>query len=245
MPSPWYLGNDIVDLADPRHRGKAREKRFLDRVFTPTEQADIGAALDPDAALWLRWAAKEAAFKTVSKSLGAAPTFVHSRFQVTVVEPDRLSSNGGDALAPPMTRFGQVRHGETFFPLRIEVVGSALHAVTWKPSPSGTVPPFRWNSEKIEATPENWREVLRPGFSPREWACVSHKASALARLAARRSIAETLGKDEGDLEIRCGEGTPGRRIPTVFMRGEELHVDLTLSHHGSLLAWAFLHSLAE
>jgi hypothetical protein len=245
MPSPWHLGNDIVDLADPRHRGKVREQRFLDRVFTPKEQAEIGSSPDPDSALWLRWAAKEAAFKTVSKSLGTPPTFVHSTFQVTVVEPDRLSSNGGNAFTPPMTRFGQVGHGGTFYPLRIEVVGAALHAVTWAPSASGMVPPFRWSSERIGNAEVDWKNTLKPLFSDHEWACVSHRPSALARLAARRSISETLGEHEADLEIRCKHGAPGRRIPVVFRRGEELHIDLTLSHHGSLLAWAFLNSPAE
>ena len=33
---------------------------------------------------------------------------------------------------------------------------------------------------------------------------------------------------------------PGRRIPKVFLRGKEIPADLTLSHHGRLLAWAFL-----
>jgi hypothetical protein len=245
MPSPWHLGNDIVDLADPRHRGKTREQRFLDRVFTPREQADIDSSPDSDSALWLRWAGKEAAYKTVSKSLGTPPIFVHSSFQVTVVEPDRLSSNGGDAFTPPMTRFGQVGYGGVYYPLRIEVVGPALHAVTWVPSSSGMVPPFQWRSDRIGDVVGDWKGALRPWFSDEEWACVTHRASALARIAARRSIADTLGEDEKDLEIRCRDGAPGRRIPIVFRRGKELPVDLTLSHHGCLLAWAFLNSPVE
>ena len=244
MSSPWFLGNDIVDLADPRHRGKVRERRFLDRVFTPKEQRDIGSSSEPDRALWIRWAGKEAAFKTVSKSLGNPPTFVHTNFQVTILEPDRLSSNGGTPTTPPMSRFGQVAHGGVFYPLRIEVAGSALHAVTWAPSSDGLVPPFRWSSERIGDVVGNWRKTLRPRFSDDEWECVSHRPSALARIRARRSIAEALGLDEADVEIRCRDGSPGRRIFVVFHQGKALPVDLTLSHHGGLLAWAFLSSPA-
>jgi hypothetical protein len=87
---------------------------------------------------------------------------------------------------------------------------------------------------------QEWKEELEPEFTPAEWACISHKASALTRLAARRSMADTLGLPETDLEISCGPGKPGRRIPKVLLRGEELAVDLSLSHHGRLLAWAFL-----
>jgi hypothetical protein len=141
-----------------------------------------------------------------------------------------------------MTRFGQVRYGDTLLPLRIEVAGSALHAVTWTPSFPDEVPPFSWDSIPITERDDQWRKTLRPGFSPFEWDCISHQASALARLAARRSMAAVLGMDEGDLEICCGPGKPGRRIPRVLWRGQEISVDLTLSHHGQLLAWAFLTS---
>jgi hypothetical protein len=55
-------------------------------------------------------------------------------------------------------------------------------------------------------------------------------------------MASPLGVPEGDLEIGCGPGQPGRRIPKVLLRGEEIPVDLSLSHHGRLLAWAFLPS---
>jgi hypothetical protein len=238
----WHLGNDIVDLADPRHTGKAGDERFLQRVFSEEEQEDIRSSENPDRALWIRWAGKEAAFKTISKSLGVPPTFIHSLFQVTVFRSTGPGAEAGSASVPPMTRFGQVQHGEVLLPLRIEVAGTALHAVTWTPSLTDGVPPFSWGSTQITARDDRWRETLRPGFSPLEWDCISHQASALARLAARRSMASALDVDEGDLEIWCGPGKPGRRIPRVLLRGQEISIDLTLSHHGQLLAWAFLTS---
>ncbi|MCJ7628495.1 MAG: 4'-phosphopantetheinyl transferase superfamily protein, partial [Longimicrobiales bacterium] len=128
MLSPWHLGNDIVDLADPRHAGKARDERFLQRVFSDEEQADIRSSQNPDRALWLRWAGKEAAFKSISKSLGVPPTFIHPLFQVVVFRPVGPDAVPDGAYNPPMTRFGQVRHGEILLPLRIEVIGTAVHA---------------------------------------------------------------------------------------------------------------------
>jgi phosphopantetheine--protein transferase-like protein len=240
MRSPWHLGNDIVDLGDPRHRGKAGDTRFLERVFSKEEQADIGSAHDSDEALWLRWAGKEAAFKTISKALGAPPTFVHSDFQVVALETGGPPLNGGDTPTPPMTRFGEVQYQDRFIPIRIELVGTALHAVSWEPRENGQIPPFFWGSISVVQRAPDWKEALRPRFSSLEWGCISHQASALARLAARKSMASVLGVEEGELEIRCGAGTPGRRIPSVFLSGVEYGVDLTLSHHGDLLAWAFL-----
>jgi phosphopantetheine--protein transferase-like protein len=240
MAKPWNLGNDIVDLSDPRHEGKAGDRRFMERVFSEAEQRDIRAGPDPDTAVWVRWAGKEAAFKTVSKARGAAPTFVHADFQVTILEPSGPSANGGKDGAPPMTRFGQVNYRDLFLPLRVEIVGSALHAVCWSPDSGGEVPPLSWGSAEVPERVSDWKDAYRPRFSKAEWACITHQASALARLEARRSMAAELNVPEPELEIRCGPGTPGRRIPTVYRSGHEFPADLTLSHHGRLLAWAFL-----
>ena len=238
----WNLGNDIVDLTDPRHLGKAGDERFMQRVFSDHEREDIRSSESPDRALWIRWAAKEAAFKTVSKTLGMPPTFIHPLFRVTLFRGTGPASEKVAQPHPPLTRFGQVRHNDVLLPLRVEVAGPAIHAVTWTPTPSEAVPPFCWNSTEIRGRDESWRGTLRPEFSPVEWNCISHRASALARLAARHSLASALGIDEGKLEIGCGEGLPGRRIPKVLLEGREIPVDLTLSHHGRLLAWAFLTS---
>ena len=64
------VGNDVVDLDQPRCAGKAEDTRFVDRVFTAFERERIVEAPDPDRALWRRWAAKESAYKVVTKLLG-------------------------------------------------------------------------------------------------------------------------------------------------------------------------------
>ncbi len=85
MPSPVILGTDVVDLTDPRCLGKASDRRFLGRVFTELERAAILESPTPDLALWRRWAAKEAAFKVVSRLLSSPPPFEHALFQVNIV----------------------------------------------------------------------------------------------------------------------------------------------------------------
>ena len=41
MKTACWIGNDIVDLAEPGVAGKERDRRFVDRVFTPDERARI------------------------------------------------------------------------------------------------------------------------------------------------------------------------------------------------------------
>ena len=79
----------------------------------------------------------------------------------------------------------------------------------------------------------------------REWECVSHAGSALCRLEARTALAEALGMAEDRVEIRCGPGTPGRRVPLAYLDGQPVPVDLTLSHDGPFLARAFLRTSGE
>jgi hypothetical protein len=250
MPGPWHLGNDIIDLADARSLGKAGNKRFLERVFSEKERADITASGRPDLALWVRWAAKEAAFKSLSKAGGKPLLFHHPSFRVSVPEPRSFRVSGPGPLpsgedqlpeGPPSAHVsGEVRHQDARLALRVRVTGDSLHAVTWLRCESGKVPAFSYGQERATGGPEDWKNSMRGQFTDREWSCISHRASALTRLAARRALASALCEPQEDLEIGCGPGTPGRRIPEVFLRGQEIAVDLTLSHHGGLQAWAFV-----
>ncbi len=230
MPSVWHLGNDVLDLADPRCRGKAEDDRFLARVFDPEEENAIRQSADPEMGLWMRWAGKEAAFKSVSKALGTPPFFDHSAFRVEIV---------GDPGDSPIIS-GLARYQGFVLALQVERNGSALHAQTWTRDPGGSTPLIRRGIGPAQAMPGDWRVVLRERFSFREWACVSHLNSALARLATRQALAVALGLEETRLEVGCRPGPPGGRIPLVLLDGREAPVDLSLSHHGGFLAWAFV-----
>jgi phosphopantetheine--protein transferase-like protein len=61
------VGNDVVDLKHPENQGKSKDDRFLGRVFTADERDRIAGAARPETLLWALWAAKEAAFKVVSR----------------------------------------------------------------------------------------------------------------------------------------------------------------------------------
>lgn len=245
VPILCHLGNDLVDLRDPRVRRRGSEglgpgDRFLERVLAPPERESVLAAPDPSRALWIHWAGKEAAFKTLSKLRGEPPVFHHKRFRVTVFPPSSPDSGA------PETRAGEIRFHDRLFPAVFHLTPVLIHAVTWSRDPSTHDPaPWEWPENvvhRVEEEPEveNWEEELRPAFTAREWACVSHRSSALTRLAARRSLARTLGMEEARLEVTCHPGPPGRRIPRVLADGRALEVDLTLSHHGRFLAWAFV-----
>jgi phosphopantetheinyl transferase (holo-ACP synthase) len=230
----------VVDLSDPRCAGKASDHRFMRRVFSPGEFRTIRGSPHPELTLWLFWAGKEAAFKSVTKARGEAPTFHHHRF---------LVSFSGDPCPPgeghSQTLYsGRAQFEDTNLALLAQVSEGGLHVISWAESTEGSSPPVH-SDEALQAgdvgTPDGrWKVALRERFSAPEWACIIHESSARTRLGARASLARKMVLEEERLEIRCGPGVPGRRVPLVFLDGHPLSVDLSLSHHGELLAWAFI-----
>jgi phosphopantetheine--protein transferase-like protein len=237
MPKPRNLGNDIVAITSPRCREKVQDSRFLHRVFSEEEREAILASRAPDASLWLHWAGKEAIFKSSTKALGAPPVFHHPIFRVS------FSGEAEATTGAPLTLQGNGTYQDLFFHLKCEIHPDFVHAVAWEVDLQGSLPEgnvLQWSVVHGSEGVGDSEEELRLGFSPAEWACVSHKASALTRLGARTALALALGVEEARLEIRCGPGSPGRRVPLVFLDEEEAPLDLTLSHDAHLMAWAFL-----
>lgn len=224
------VGNDVVDLRDSRCRGKSSDARFLERVFTSEEAGVIHDAPDADRALWSAWAAKEAAFKVVTKLLGSPPPFQHSAFRFR----PRKSGPGGE---------GTVTYRSTEIPVLIQHRPDRIHALAWHPR---TPDPGRLHEEvKILPGPvptggAQWKGSLRGRFTEREWASVHRPASALVRLNARAHLSRLLDMEEGAIEIVCDAGLPGRMPPRVLLCGDPWQGDVSFSHHGRFLAWAFL-----
>lgn len=209
------VGNDVVDLVDPRCVGKARDERFLARVLTARERTLVAEAVDPDRTLWTLWAAKEAAFKAVSKATRQVPVFVHADFEVQVQD-----EAGGNVRWRRMELPFLVRGGRS--------TGS-LHVVAWCEPPR---PRMAGGSSTVdEGAP------LRERLSRRELRGVHSAASAHVRLEARAHLARVSGTPEEELEIVCEKGPAGRMPPRVLRRGAPAPWDVSLSHHGHLVAW--------
>lgn len=230
------IGVDVVDLGNPRTVGRAAESRFVERILSPDEQQAIRFADDPDLELWCHWAAKEAAFKVVSKVRGTPPPFVHEAFQVSWSEGARTE----DTPAAEGLRAGKVRYEQLDLPVVVGQKGTALHALALtRPDHDGHV---RLGVHPLEAPEAPWSsplEDLERALSNRELDAVYSRASAAVRVGARRDLAEELGVDEGRLELVCAPGPNGRRPPYVLLDGEPVsRADVSLSHDGPWIAWA-------
>lgn len=217
-----FVGTDVVDLADPRTADRHSDARFLQRVFTSSEQELICNAAAARCEVWSLWAAKEAAYKVASKLRGSPPVFAHSSFAV-------IWHDCGEGV-----RRGAVSYDGTVIPVDVSWDRHRVHALAVS---VGAPSAARWGMEQLG---DSTLEELLPRLSPRERDPVHSQASAAVRLAARPLLARILEADEGRVEIVCEPGVTGRRPPHVLLDGRAAPVDVSLSHHGAWLAWAAL-----
>lgn len=218
----------------------AADARFVARVCSPDEERALRASPDPNLALWVFWAGKEAIYKSASKALGGAPVFHHLLFRTAFSEGalEAFLSPLPGARRVPLAGSGS--YGNLSFRLLVERAGAAVHAVSWIHRTGKGRPAFRSHLREWQEGTRGPATGLEEHFSDSEWECITHRASALTRILARKDLADVLGVAEDLLEIRCGPGPPGRRIPAVWLDGNRLAVDLSLSHHHRFLAWTFL-----
>lgn len=223
------MGNDVVDLGHPRTQGKAGHARFVERVFTEREAALISGHADPDRRLWTLWAAKEAAYKVVSRLADTPPVFAHRSFVVDL-SADSAGSVVFEGISLPF--------------VVVADTPSYLHVVAWNGAPAGSLP--TWLHAGC-ATPdpaevpsrEELPDFLSAHFSTGEATQIQRVESALARLYAKRAIAEHLGVPAAQILIHTAGGAGGRTPPEVEVVGSSARVALSLSHDFSHVAWSF------
>jgi len=143
------VGNDVIDLTDPENIGKSRDRRFCRRVFNNDELALISASSQPDTILWAIWAAKEAAYKVVSRddpSVCSIPKKYPVIFETSTHQ--RFSRFLKGKVKTP--------HGEAF--VHIHLHKAFIHALA-----SGRTEGLTGMVARVEAVPEE--AYNRPEFA--------------------------------------------------------------------------------
>jgi phosphopantetheine--protein transferase-like protein len=234
LKTPSWIGNDIVDLAEPGVARKERDQRFMDRVFTPAERHRILAAATPTLALWKTWAAKETAFKIASK-LREGLVFAHHKFEVVpdaVSEPERTL---GEAIG----HWASVHFDDLEIRVRWETALDYIHCVGQLGRGDGarrSGPGAPRGPRRLLAGILHNGQALAGVLTSAERASVHSPASERARLLARRLL------DRWDLhgaEVVRQWQARGWSPPVIARRGEPVAgFDVSLSHDGRFVAAA-------
>jgi phosphopantetheinyl transferase (holo-ACP synthase) len=230
-----WIGNDIVDLAEPGVAGKELDLRFMERVFTPEERRRILAAAAPTLALWRTWSAKETAFKIASK-LREGVVFAHRRFEVGPDGSEDASGAAGLATGGGVS----VWFEDLEVQVRWETALDYIHCIGRLARRGGETAapeadPGRM-SRRVLAGIVRDSQGLRGVLSSAERASVHSTASERARLLARQLM------DRWDLQgaeivrmWRAWRWSP----PVVARLGQPVAgFDVSLSHDGRFVAAA-------
>ena len=277
------IGNDVVDLQHPRCRTRPPDDRLPRRILSSAEQAWLQEAPDEPGRLrrlWSLWAAKETAFKVVSKLRGTPPVFRHRAFRCDLSEKRESRSL--------VHLEGTVRWDpseDTARPVVVRVEGVAtdhfVHLVGWNDIGQPNRPPCLEagvegrSAQPIDEAPRAHTDIEAPStpsdpevtpgrenespaaarserrdrasdasrHSPSSRGPLSIRARrvARARLASYLTRSQDEGGPEPDIRIRTSETHPGRTPPRVVVDGRlRPDLDLSLSHHGRYVGWAFL-----
>jgi phosphopantetheinyl transferase len=208
-----HLGNDIVDLKTTDARGKAEDRRFVQRVLTSGEQKALAAAEHPDELLWTFWAAKEAAYKAVSKTapgISSAPR----RYQVII--------DGQNRQEFPDATPGHVETPGGIVLIRVYCRPDWIHCIASAHGPA--YPP----GIKYGIT------TIADGNDP-----ASARESTTARRAVRTRLASELDIDPDAIRIVRNMGLRDCEPPMVQINGRPASIDISLSHDGRFAAYAF------
>lgn len=237
------MGNDIVDLSTAGTRGKSRDTRFLKRVFTAAEQQSIRAAENPDLVLWTFWAAKESAYKILSKLRSSPPIFAYRSF--TCEWTPRHGQHTAVIRQLHVTCPAvHARNGHACAPLRVDIhVATDTHCVHTYGTPNRCPESSAyWTMVGKKRLDQSAKascvaaQMLR-GFSDAERCSIQSRASTEVRIAAKAALARRLNMEAGRLQIIRPTRNKKPQPPYLLVDGAPGGIDISLSHHGEWVAW--------
>lgn len=200
------VGNDIVDLADPENIGKSRDQRFCRRVFNPEELSLIANSDRPDTILWALWAAKEAAYKAISRG-DPSVCSIPRKYQV-IIETGAQPASSAPLQGRVTTPLGEL-------PVQIFIEAEMVHVIA-----TGTVDDLTRIVSRVEQMDAERAD-----------------SSEFAREILLEEIARHLCCHADDLSVAKEKRRPW--APFISFRGSRLPAEISLSHDGRFVAFAF------
>ncbi len=209
------IGNDVVDLHDPESRPGAIHNRFDARVFSFDEREALSDSAFAHELRWTLWAAKESAYK-VAKKLDPAVRFLPRDFVVRRITEGRALVMHETGAFDVRLRRTDDWVGAVATPMAANAARTKAANAAWTTAANApsTHRPITAGIERLEVTGAD------PSRTVRELTCAA--------------LALGMNLPPGQVQIAADRG-----IPVAFWRNRRLPVDLSLSHHGRFVAWAW------
>lgn len=127
------IGNDIVDMNDERNFNRSSQQRFLNKLFTASEQKLIASSDMPDHMVWILWSIKESAYKVINKYTGER-SYAPLSYEVKMKEVNVLNTAflESTVAVSDTILFARTFVTENFIYSNASTSLSLLNSVKWK-----------------------------------------------------------------------------------------------------------------
>ena len=200
-----------MDLTDPENRRKGTDARYISRILNPRELEMVSGSPDPDTMLWSLWSCKEASYKALIK----AGKVSSSPLKYSVLFGPQPRSHQFTAIVD--TPEGEVTVLLTRRKKYVHAVASTGGA--------SSIGSLRWAVSSLKLP----RKKITPDIQ-----------SLAVRGAAIMKIAKYFKCGPEELEIvRPMTYSGGVGPPVLLLNGTRAGIDISLSHDGFFVAYAF------
>jgi len=225
------LGNDIVDLNEAGITGKFYSARFVERVFSREEKSAISLSENPDLTLWMFWAAKETAYKIISK-ITRPPVFSYKKFKTTFRKK----------ISKSKSKF-EVVYDARQFQIELATNINYIHAVGAHANTS-ELPNYLLSEKVHQVTHSELKDWQNPNswsehFTKEELVSIHHAESALVRFHCKKLVAKELKVAPSRLQIIRPSKARMPQPPFLLLDNKQTEIDISLSHHGLWLGFCF------
>ena len=201
-------------------RGKANDTRFMRKILTTDEQQAVLNSDHPDGFLWAFWAAKETAYKAISK---AHPDVTSAPRRYPVILDSKKVTN-------PLT--GEVITPHGIVPIKITFHEDYVHCL-------GMAGRFQDLRNRDLDDIVFGSEEINPGEEPDSYS-LSERESIMVRTVAKERIASCLVRNPDEIHIMRNKSSEKQGPPMVYFKGRKDNIDISLSHDGRFVAYAFM-----
>jgi len=80
------IGNDIIDLSIALKKPRISDPRFLSKIFAEEELEQLRTSHNPELAIWIMWAMKEAAYKAHQRIFKKPPSLNPTTYRCNLEE---------------------------------------------------------------------------------------------------------------------------------------------------------------
>ncbi|MEN6421843.1 MAG: 4'-phosphopantetheinyl transferase superfamily protein [Smithella sp.] len=246
------VGNDVVDLKKPANTGKSQDSRFLKKILTDAEIEYVKNAENPDTALWSLWACKETAYKIIKKT-SPDIAFVPRRWrvvfkvfqseyaegEVVIKERDEVfirlfcetQISKTKCIEICKSSNPAISGGYNTPPIGAELGSMACPGVHTRDSDSQYIHCI--GSDDIAILDDIiWRVDTLPEKET--------DPSVFSRYCLAHNLASHFSLDFHQISIKRTETNGELEPPRVYVGGRKTDIDVSLSHDGRFIAYAFL-----